>query len=264
MLTARGHRKQRWKRPIRSFSPFPGEEGQIIFHSAWSSLAFNYSSKGFSPLQNFSRTCILSSWFLLSWMYQPGMNRSQNQLCGWPQKYFVLTIRPVCLRANFLFSVSEFQNHFLGNSSLCPSLPYLHTFHLASFYSDSQQELRLCRRIPLKQKSCQFPTVTDHRVLAQCYPVQIPKTGLNEWMKGKNSRDSGRKWGGDSKSQIRWEKGVHEPNWSWRRVCIKEDLLLRKGNYNIFAWRWNDSLERRKTEDAGKDGLSTRAMFLFR
>ena len=60
MLTARGHRKQRWKRPIGSFSPFPGEDCHMILHSAWSTLAFNYSSKGLSPLQTFSRNQIFA------------------------------------------------------------------------------------------------------------------------------------------------------------------------------------------------------------
>lgn len=101
MLTARGQGKQRWKRPIRSFSPFPGEESQIIFHSAWSSLAFNYSSKGLSPLETFSRTYIF-----LHNPHLPGYIAKHESwieltLQGW-QKYSTLTIRPVWLRTCFL------------------------------------------------------------------------------------------------------------------------------------------------------------------
>lgn len=88
MLTARGHKKQRWKRPIRSFSPFPGEEGQIIFHTALSSLAFNYSSQRLSPLHTFSGIFILP--------HDPCLAGSSGKVwisvtinpTGQPQKYF--------------------------------------------------------------------------------------------------------------------------------------------------------------------------------
>lgn len=164
MLTARGHRKQRWKRPIRSFSPFPGEEGQIIFHSAWSSLAFNYSSKGFSPLQNFSRTCIflhdscfpgcISQVWILVRINSAGNHKSA--LCS-----------QLDLSASDPIFSSLSVNSKIISLVIAPFVlpsPISMLFTSYAFYSVSKQELCLCRRIPLKQKSCQFPTVTDHCV----------------------------------------------------------------------------------------------------
>lgn len=151
MLTARGHRKQIWKRPIRSFSLFPGEESQIIFHSALSSLAFNYSSKGFSPLQTFSRTYIF--------IYDPC-------LPGYIGKVWILVkINPAGDHKSTLCSQLDLYASELIFSSLSVNLKIISlvitpfvlsyssstfSFQIISLYSQSKQELNLGRGIPPK------------------------------------------------------------------------------------------------------------------
>lgn len=111
---------------------------------------------------------------------------SQNQLYGWPQKYFAFTIRSACLRTHFLFSGTDLQNHFLAHSSFSPSLTTSILFTSPPFYSESKQELCLWKGILWNKVLASF-----QRYLIMASSTCYPEPMLNKWMKNTDSRDVG-------------------------------------------------------------------------
>lgn len=167
MLTARGHKKQRWKRPIRSFSPFPREEGQIIFHTALSGLAFNYSSQRLSPLHTFSGIFVLP--------HDPCLTGSSGKVwisvtinpTGQPQKYF-------CSQwdlsaSEWIFSsFNNIQNHFHHNTWLCPLHSTSVLSSLVHLFTQRLNERCFCQKSPFETKLVPISQRKWSRYLGQC------------------------------------------------------------------------------------------------